>query len=78
MSLGRIVGGEIHVTGSNCYAYSGMRTDFDWAIELISSGRVRAATLITHRFPLTEIASAFETAADKATGSVKVQVTSAL
>jgi len=75
VNLGRIVGGEIYVTGSNCYSYSGMRTDFDWAIELISSGRVLADKLITHRFPLADIGAAFETAADKTTGSVKVQVT---
>jgi len=74
VDLGRIVGGEVHVTGSNCYAYSGLRTDFDWSIELISSGKVHADKLITHRFPLADIGAAFETAADKATGSVKVQV----
>ena len=75
VNLGRIVGGEINVTGSNCYGYSGMKTDFAWAIELISSGRVPAGKLITHRFPLADIGTAFETAADKTTGSVKVQVT---
>ncbi|MBT3377401.1 MAG: alcohol dehydrogenase catalytic domain-containing protein [Lentisphaerae bacterium] len=74
VNLGRIVGGEIYVTGSNCYGYSGTRTDFDWSAELISSGRVQAGKLITHRFPLADIGAAFETAADKTTGSVKVQV----
>lgn len=74
VNLGRIVGGETCVTGSACYGYSGMKRDFEWSIELISSGRVQAGRLITHRFPLAEIGTAFETAADKGTGSVKVQV----
>jgi len=74
VNMGRIAGGELHVTGSAAYGYSGMKTDFEWAIELISSGKVQASKLITHRFPLSEIGEAFRTAADKQTGSVKVQV----
>jgi len=74
--LGRIVEGEIHVTGSSCYGYSGMRKDFEWSMDLISSGKIRASRLITHRFPLSDIQKAFEVAADKKTGSIKVMVTS--
>ncbi len=73
-NLARIAEGEIHLTGSAAYGYSGMKTDFGWAIELISSGKVQASKLITHRFPLDDIAEAFRTAIDKKTGSVKVQV----
>jgi threonine dehydrogenase-like Zn-dependent dehydrogenase len=51
-----------------------METDFEAAIELIDSGKVDAKKLVTHRFPLTEIAEAFETAADKQSGSIKVHV----
>ena len=71
---GRIVGGELRVTGSSCYGYSGMRTDFAWSADLISSGRVAVGKLVTHRFPLDEAEKAFEIAADKKTGSIKVQI----
>jgi len=74
--LGRIVGHEIRVTGSSCYGYSGMRKDFKWSMDLISSGKIPASKLITHRFPLSDIQKAFEVAADKKTGSIKVMVTS--
>lgn len=72
--LGRIVGGEIRVTGSSCYGYSGMRKDFEWSMDLISSGEIPVNKLITHRFPLDDIQKAFEIAADKKTGSIKVMV----
>ncbi len=71
---GRIVGGEIRLTGSSCYGYSGMRKDFEWSSDLISSGRVAVSKLVTHRFPLDEIKKAFEIAADKKTGSIKVLI----
>ena len=71
---GRIVGGEIRVTGSSCYGYSGIRTDFAWSADLISSGKVAIGKLITHRFPLDEAEEAFRIAADKKTGSIKVQI----
>jgi 2-desacetyl-2-hydroxyethyl bacteriochlorophyllide A dehydrogenase len=75
INLSRVVWSEVTVTGSNCYAYSGMKTDFDATIELMASGRVDPTLLVTHRYPLSDIAEAFRTAADKTTGSVKVHVT---
>jgi L-iditol 2-dehydrogenase len=74
VNLGPIVGKEPILTGSNCYGYSGLKTDFDAALELIVSGKVDASKLVTHRFPLEAITEAFEIAADKHSGSVKVQV----
>ena len=74
VNLSRVVWSEATVTGSSCYGYSGMETDFEAAIELIDSGEVDAKKLVTHRFPLMEIAEAFETAADKRSGSIKVHV----
>jgi len=44
------------------------------ALELLDSGRVRVADLITHRFPIARAAEAFERARDPE-GSVKVMVT---
>lgn len=74
VDIRRIVGTEAVVTGSNCYGYSGREKDFDAAIELISSGRVDPTKIVTHRFGLGEIVEAFQTAADKTSGSVKVHV----
>ncbi len=74
VNLGRIVWSEAVITGSNCYGYSGMDTDFQASIDLMVSGRVDATKLVTHRFPLTEITQAFKVAADKNSGSIKVHV----
>ena len=75
VDLSRLVWAEPVVTGSNCYGFSGTTTDFQAAIDLILSGRVDAAQLVTHRFPLSDIATAFNVAADKQSGSIKVHVT---
>lgn len=75
INLSRVVWSEVTVTGSNCYAYSGMKTDFEATIELMSSGRVDPTALVTHRFPLDDIGEAFRVADDKTSGSVKVHVT---
>jgi len=72
--LGNIVGNELRVKGSMCYSYSENLNDFDTTIELIESGKVDPSQIITHRFPLTAIAEAFQTADEKSTGSVKVNV----
>lgn len=70
----RIVGSEIRVTGSSCYGYSGMRKDFEWSADLISSGKIPVEQLITHRFALDDAKEAFRVAANKETGSIKVQI----
>lgn len=74
VNLAPIMGKEPMVTGSNCYAYSDMVTDFDAAIDLIASGRVDARRIVTHRYPLSEIAEAFRISADKESGVVKAHV----
>ncbi len=75
IDLSRIVWSEVLVTGSNCYGYSGMHTDFQAAIDLIATGKVDVTQIVTHRFPLAEIAHAFTIAADKSSGAVKVHLT---
>lgn len=75
VDLGRIVSTEAIITGSNCYGYSGMQTDFQAAIDLIASRKVAATKIVTHRYPLDEIAEAFAVAADKGSGAIKVHVT---
>lgn len=75
VDLSRIVWSEVLVTGSNCYGYSGMHTDFQVAIDLIASGKVDVTKIVTHRFPLSRITEAFTVAADKELGAVKVHLT---
>lgn len=74
VDLSRVVWSEAFITGSNCYGYSGMETDFEAAIELIASGKVEATALVTHTYPLEEIVEAFRVSADKTSGAVKVHV----
>jgi len=49
-------------------------TDFEAALRMIEADPERARAVITHRFPLADAAEAFATAADKKSGSLKVQV----
>jgi len=77
VDLGRIVAKEPVVTGSMCYGYSGMETDFQQAIDLIAGGKVDPTKIVTHRFPFAEISQAFVVAGDKGSGSVKVHVVNA-
>ena len=74
VALGPLTDGELRVTGSSCYGMTDGRPDFEWAMELIASGKVSPERLITHMFPLAEAAKAFQTAADKTTGAIKVMV----
>lgn len=74
VDLMRVVGSEATIIGSNCYAYSGPRTDFDAAIELIASGRVDPTLLVTHRFSMDDITEAFAISDDKGSGVVKAHL----
>ncbi len=57
------------------YAHRGNRPEFAVALDMLARGQFRAAPLITHRFPLEQIAQAFEAADDKASAqSIKVVV----
>jgi threonine dehydrogenase-like Zn-dependent dehydrogenase len=66
---------ELDLRWCNSYAtWHGVR-EFQIALDMVASGRVQAEPLITHRYPLAEIADAFEAADDKrASGAVKVLV----
>ena len=65
---------EIWTTFPACYSVIDGRHDFEVAIEILAAGGTLATELVTHRFPLHDAAAAFRTAADKSTGSVKVQI----
>jgi threonine dehydrogenase-like Zn-dependent dehydrogenase len=54
------------------YCHRGARRDVDAAAEILATDPEVAATLITHRFPLDAATEAFDVAADRASGSIKV------
>lgn len=65
---------EVRLAGSLTYGRPGPQADFDTALQLLAAQPERFRQLITHRFPLTDITRAFETAADKRSGSIKISV----
>lgn len=65
---------EIELVGSMTYAASDGIADYRVALDILADRGDAARALITHRFGLAEAASAFATAADKSTGSLKVHV----
>ncbi|MFQ5734949.1 MAG: zinc-binding dehydrogenase [Planctomycetaceae bacterium] len=50
------------------------RRDFPLAMQWIGDGRIDVSPLLTHRFPLAEIQTAFETFRDRKDGAIKVLV----
>jgi len=60
---------EINVVGCTGFTF-----ESDTVLELMSRGRIDVKPLITHEFPLDRVQEAFETAADPASGAIKVVV----
>jgi len=65
---------EARLIGSLMYDRRGTRVDFAAAIDLLAAAPERLAALVTHRLGLAEIQQAFEVAADKQAGAIKVSV----
>jgi L-iditol 2-dehydrogenase len=65
---------EVRLLGSLTYGRRGRRPDFRIALEMLASNAPVAGDLVTHRFELEGIREAFETAADKTRGPIKVAV----
>ena len=63
---------EIALVGSYCYARGRDRREFAEAAAALAANPDVAATVITHRFPLTDAAEAFRVAADRSAGAIKV------
>jgi len=63
---------EVRIVASMVYNRRGPASDFDTALEILSARGNDLRSLITHIFPLSDAQRAFETAADKASGAIKV------
>ncbi len=65
---------EVRLVGAATYGRAEGVADFERAIALVAAHRELVSGLITHRFPLAEVARAYATADDKASRAVKVTV----
>ena len=68
---------EVTMAWSYCYgvrAAGAGRSDFAHAIDVIAAERDALAALVTHRFPLEQIARGFEVASDRRGGAIKVSI----
>ncbi len=63
---------EVTLIPASLYARVGASRDVDVAASILAANPEIARTLITHRFPLEGAVEAFETAADRASGVIKV------
>ena len=59
---------------SSCYSVLEGRHDYELAIDMLASGIAPVEQMVTHRYDLDQIQTGFETAYDKSTGAVKVQI----
>jgi len=65
---------EVRLVGSMVYNRQGDEADFDVALGLLADRGEELRPLLTHAFPLDRVQAAFETAADKSTGAIKVAI----
>ena len=65
---------ELTLVGSYCYARDARVGDFALATSLLWKYRTELPELVTHRFKLDEVASAYAAAGDRKSGSIKVQI----
>jgi 2-desacetyl-2-hydroxyethyl bacteriochlorophyllide A dehydrogenase len=67
---------EVSLLWSNCYASpTGEPPEFETAARLVEDERERLAALCTHSLPLQDASRAFQLAADKSSGAIKVTLT---
>jgi threonine dehydrogenase-like Zn-dependent dehydrogenase len=75
VDLQRLMMKEVGLLGSFCYGSGDREAEFTTAARLTGRWQDELAALTTHQFPLDEVADAFRTADDKATGAIKVTLT---
>ena len=68
--MGIVQDRELELIGTITY----LRTDFIRTIELIAQGKIEVAQLVTHVFPLQQVAEAFSTIDQDQTKAIKVHV----
>ncbi len=75
IDLAPVVMKELVIYGSGCYSQIGTQRDFEIALDVLASRPAEFEALITHRFDLESVQSAFETALDKdRSKAVKVMI----
>jgi len=65
---------EVRIVASMVYNRRGPASDFDTALEILAARANDLRPLVTHTFPLADAQRAFETAADKSCGAIKVML----
>jgi len=65
---------ELTLAASNCYSRESEQGDFQLGVELATRHADLIRPMVTHTFALDEVATAFATADDKSTRSIKVQI----
>lgn len=70
----RLVVDEVTLVGSLMYGSTGGRREFGAAVALLGKYASELGQLQTHRFPLGAAQRAYETAADKSSGALKVTI----
>ena len=65
---------EVRIVASMVYNRHGPASDFDTALDILATRGGDLRRLVTHTFPLTDAQHAFETAADKSSGAIKVML----
>jgi threonine dehydrogenase-like Zn-dependent dehydrogenase len=65
---------EHNVLFSYCYGIQEGRADFQMAVDILASSGLPLEDIVTHTFPIERFEKAFDMAADKSQGSVKVQL----
>lgn len=63
---------EVRMVASMVYNHRGPESDFATALDILASRGQELRSLVTHEFGLAEAQRAFETAADKKSGAIKV------
>ena len=71
-----VVSKEVRLVGSVTYGCAGRRADFEIALGILATESRTVRQLVTHSQPLEAIQEAFETAANKGRGALKVTVRS--
>lgn len=65
---------QLRIAATVFYGYIGMQHDYELTTRLLNQHRDLLSPLITHRFPLNEVAEGYAMAADKTSGAIKVSI----